>query len=114
MRERVLIKFRNEFFGKNIINALLTMHGDREHLEHHVITRKGSVITLGDQCSPCLPLPHGSRTALHPEEAVGCRAAGRGGFYPFVLVEAHATGEDEVRKRMQYLVISESGSRPRW
>lgn len=110
----MLIKFQSTFFGKNIINALLTMHGDREHLEHRVITCQGSVMTAGDQCSQCLSLPHGSRRALHPEEDVGCRAAGGGGFNPFVPVEAHATGEDEVRKRMQYLIISESGSRPRW
>ena len=91
MRGRVLIKFQSTFFGKNIMNALLTMHGDREHLEHRVITCQGSVMTLGDQCSQCLPLPHGSRRALHPEEDVGSRAVGGGGSDPFVPVEAHAT-----------------------
>lgn len=49
-----------------------------------------------------------------PRKMSSAREVSRGGFYPFVLVEAHAIREDEVRKRMQYLVISESGSRPRW
>jgi hypothetical protein len=51
---------------------------------------------------------------LSTRKVLSAREVGGDEFHPSILVETHATGEDEVRKRMQYLVMSESGSRPRW
>lgn len=76
------------------------------------------VITLGKKIKVnVLHFSHCPKGAGHLSslrKMSGAREVSRGGFYPFILVEAHAIREDEVRKRMQYLVISESGSRPRW
>ena len=51
---------------------------------------------------------------LSTRKVLSARKVGGDEFHPTILVDAHATGEDDLRKRMQYLVMSESGSRPRW
>lgn len=93
------------------------MHGNQEHLENHVITSECSVITLGRKKKAVFlisPIALKKQNISPLRKMSSSREVSRGGFYPFILVEAHAIREAEVRKRMQYLVISESGSRPRW
>lgn len=93
------------------------MHGNQEHLENHVIMSECSVITLKRKKKAMFLIPSiaSKKQNISPRRKMSSsRDMSRGGFYPFILVEAHAIQEDEVRKRMQYLVISESGSRPRW
>lgn len=92
------------------------MHGNQEHLEKHVIMFECSVITLGKKRAMFLisPIALNEQNISPLRKMSSSREVSRGGFYPFILVQAHAIREDEVRKRMQYLVISESGSRPRW
>lgn len=97
------------------------MYRNQEYVEHPVIMSKCSVITPGNktkQKGNVLNFSHCTKgTAEHLSnlgKMFSAREVSRGRFYPFILVEAHAVREDEVRKRMQYLVISESGSRPRW
>jgi hypothetical protein len=72
------------------------------------------VITPGGIKGNVLNFSHKNQTSLHPEKDVECKKSEQRQILPITLGEAQAIGEDEVKKRMQYLVISESGSRPRW